>query len=582
MGIYGALSTAVTGLKAQSFALENISGNIANSQTVGYKRIETSFVDLIPDAAPKQQTAGSVVADARATNNVQGDISSSATPTNMAINGSGFFVVQQKTGSSDGHSTFSGGTFYTRRGDFDIDKEGYLVNGAGYYLEGLPIDPTSGNVSGSIPSVIKISNSFLPAQATTKIDYQLNLPQLPKDAAYKAGTVGSELLKPGSFLPATGPSAVTGTTTLSGASAANTAMVAGQSMTVTIGGTPTTFDFYDSTVGPYVGTNTGIDVKASNTITNALGQIQTALQLPGGTAASYTAGLVSGKVQISLGTDLTSALAVTDGTTGLGLVGASAVPVPGTGPVATIKATDGNTFLDQSTAGGAVTGYASNGSPVNVQFRWAKTASAESGGTDTWNLYYLSNSAATGSQAMWTNVGTDYKFGSDGALSPPVTQTAISNLTVNGVSLGNITLVHGTNGITQFSDANGTASVTALTQNGYAAGQYTSVAVNDSGRIVASYSNGQQLDIAQVVTANFNAADSLKRLNGGAFSETSESGGAILSSGSGISGSSLEASNTDISSEFSRLIVTQQAYAAGTKIVTTANDMLQQALNMIR
>ena len=121
-----------------------------------------------------------------------------------------------------------------------------------------------------------------------------------------------------------------------------------------------------------------------------------------------------------------------------------------------------------------------------------------------------------------------------------------------------------------------------MTQNGYAAGQYTSVAVNDSGRIVASYSNGQQLDIAQVVTANFNAADSLKRLNGGAFSETSESGGAILSSGSGISGSSLEASNTDISSEFSRLIVTQQAYAAGTKIVTTANDMLQQALNMIR
>jgi flagellar hook protein FlgE len=72
-----------------------------------------------------------------------------------------------------------------------------------------------------------------------------------------------------------------------------------------------------------------------------------------------------------------------------------------------------------------------------------------------------------------------------------MTQTNITNLGINGVSLGNITLVHGTNGVTQFSDANGTATVTALTQNGYAVGQYSSVAVNDSARIVASYGNGQ-------------------------------------------------------------------------------------------
>src|SRR5262249_41075364 len=145
MGIYGALSTAVTGLKAQSFALENISGNIANSQTVGYKRVETSFIDMIPDGTPLKQNAGSVVANASATNTVAGDISTSQVATNMAINGTGFFVVQQKTGDTDGHSVFSGSTAYTRRGDFDMDKEGYLVNGAGYYLEGLPIDATTGN-----------------------------------------------------------------------------------------------------------------------------------------------------------------------------------------------------------------------------------------------------------------------------------------------------------------------------------------------------------------------------------------------------------------------------------------------------
>ena len=61
MGIYGALSSAVTGLRAQAHALENISGNIANSQTTGYKRIETDFLDLIPDAPISRQVPGAVL-----------------------------------------------------------------------------------------------------------------------------------------------------------------------------------------------------------------------------------------------------------------------------------------------------------------------------------------------------------------------------------------------------------------------------------------------------------------------------------------------------------------------------------------
>ena len=65
MGIYGALATAVSGLRAQSFALEHISGNIANSQTTGFKRIETDFVDLIPEAPLDRQVTGAVLAQSR-------------------------------------------------------------------------------------------------------------------------------------------------------------------------------------------------------------------------------------------------------------------------------------------------------------------------------------------------------------------------------------------------------------------------------------------------------------------------------------------------------------------------------------
>ena len=74
MGIFGALTTAVGGLRAESYALENVSGNIANSQTTAFKRIDTSFLDLIPQTALTQQLAGGVTTQSRSTNSVQGDV----------------------------------------------------------------------------------------------------------------------------------------------------------------------------------------------------------------------------------------------------------------------------------------------------------------------------------------------------------------------------------------------------------------------------------------------------------------------------------------------------------------------------
>lgn len=585
MGIYGALATAVTGLRAQSFALENISGNIANSQTSGYKRIETSFLDLIPDAPLKQQVPGAVVAQSRATNNDAGDIISSSVDTFMALNGSGFFVVEQKIGQNDGNAVFGGASYYTRRGDFEIDKQGYLVNGAGYFLKGLPIDSSTGNISGSVPEVIQLSNSFLPAQVTSRIDYRLNLPQSPQPAAYEATLPNSELLDPADFV--SGLVDVTATATgaaLTGTNAANVPMTAGESLTLTVGGTPVVFDFYDSGVAAYTGTNIGIDVVAPVDIDTALAAVQAGLQASGvaGTA-NATVALSGGNVQVTLGTNTTASFTAST-TTDLGLGAGPFAPVDQSlvTQVPFIKAQNGDSFVASSIAGGAITVYASNGAPVNVQLRWAKVNSESFGGQERWNLFYLENSEATGASPMWRNTGVNYDFDTAGTLSTPVTNNTLTNLSVNGVSIGNVVLQHNTNGVTQFADANGSAKVTSLSQNGFAAGEFISVTINDSGRVVASYTNGQQVELAQVVVANFNAANSLKRLDGGLFAATSESGEAILDSGGGILGGSLESSNTDISEEFTKLIVTQQAYAAGTRIVSTANDMLKEALNMVR
>ncbi len=113
---------------------------------------------------------------------MQGDIQTASIGTFMAINGDGFFVgaeggqlhrrppgVRRRRPASPGAATSS------------VDKNGYLVNGAGYYLMGIPVDATTGNLVGSVPQLLQFQNDFLPAQPTSTIDYRANLRRLPAD-----------------------------------------------------------------------------------------------------------------------------------------------------------------------------------------------------------------------------------------------------------------------------------------------------------------------------------------------------------------------------------------------------------------
>ena len=100
--------------------------------------------------------------------------------------------------------------------------------------------------------------------------------------------------------------------------------------------------------------------------------------------------------------------------------------------------------------------------------------------------------------------------------------------------------------------------------------------------MVGSYSNGRSIDLAEITLATFNGTNGLKRIDGGAFEATDASGPATYNASGKIVGSSLEGSNTDIADEFTKLIVTQQAYSANTRVITTSNDMMQDLLNMLR
>jgi flagellar hook protein FlgE len=605
MGIFDALNTSVAGLQAQSFALQNISGNIANAQTTAYKGTGTSFVDLVPDATtPDRQVAGSVTAFARATISSQGTVSASTVATYMAINGDGFFSVQKATGTVDNVPVFSGVTDYTRRGDFQVNANGNLVNGAGYYLMGVPVDSKTGNPLGNVPQVLQFQNNFVPAQATTIIQYAANLPTAPKTVASTTALTGTLLaaggLNPADFtqnpLPVatpavpfgdatvTGgavsnkagppPAAITAATLLSGASPSDsivTNFIVGDTITV------------DGTTLTLVNTGTvGNNIDITDTVGTLLTKIGTITGVPPTINASTGA--------ITLHTGTAANLSINSSAGGWGALGfpiSVAATRTGGGGVGTgvVVANDTTVFQNESISGGAVTAFNASGTQVNLQLRWAKTDSASLGGghQDSWNLFYQSDPAATGLQPAWVNIGTTFTFSPSGALiSPTGSAVSVPSVTVAGQSLGNITINVGSGGLTQFASIGGSATINTVTQNGFAAGQLQSVAISNSGLVIGTFSNGQNLDLASVTLSHFNGTNYLKSLDGGAYAVTDQSGPAIIGASGKISGSSLEGSNTDIADEFTKLIVTQQAYSANTKVITTANSMVQDLLNVLR
>jgi flagellar hook protein FlgE len=469
VGILSALNKSVGGLAAQSFALENIAGNIANSQTTAFKRLDTSFQDMVQTSSTQvaYQTAGNVQANSRATNGVQGGITTASSSTSMAVKGDGYFVAQARTGVVDNRSILSGNNIYTRTGDFELDREGYLVNGAGHYLMGYELDRATGNPIGSLASPIKVSNAILPAEITTEIAYKLNLPTHPV-------TQNSDPADPASEL-----------------------------WTV-----PAGYDQGDPLLG-----------------------------------------------------------------------------------------SDDAAFLENSISGRAVTTYDENGSPVNVQFRWAKvtptgaTPAPAAGTNSSWQLFYLSDSAATATDPMWTSVGR-YDFNGAGdllgvATSPTAYDTsptaiALNDVTVNGVVVGDVNLRHDLGGVTQQDDPSGATYVGTLSQDGIPPGNFIDVSIADGGRVVANYTNGKTVGLYDIPLVSFNADSQLTRLDGGAFAETVGSGGPIYGATGEIVGSSVEGSNVDIGEEFSKLIVTQQAFTANSRVITTADEMLTEVMNVVR
>ena len=176
MSLYGAMFSAVSGLNSQSQALGMISDNITNVNTVGYKTTNASFSTLVTRSSPNFHSPGGVRSQPLSINDQQGLLQSSASATDLAISGQGFFVV-----TDTNTPTATDTRFYTRAGQFVTDDDGYLVSPAGYNLQGWRTDvngvPVAANTSvlTSLESV-RVSTVASSANPSTALDVGVNLP----------------------------------------------------------------------------------------------------------------------------------------------------------------------------------------------------------------------------------------------------------------------------------------------------------------------------------------------------------------------------------------------------------------------
>ena len=229
--------------------------------------------------------------------------------------------------------------------------------------------------------------------------------------------------------------------------------------------------------------------------------------------------------------------------------------------------------------------YDSQGGSQPLTFSFVKTAA------NTWNYEVT----YAGSAANVSSTGALYsgtmKFNSDGSMANADTAstTPTGNITLNipwssttGLAAQainiNLGTVNGTSGVTQYDS---TSTMNASTVDGSPFGSVTGVTVGKDGTLTAQFSNGLSQDVYKVPLATFSNPDGLAQVSGNAYVANKASGAANMNAAdSGSAGSiaskSLEGSTVELASEFTSLITTQRAYSASARIITTADQMLQQ------
>jgi flagellar hook protein FlgE len=209
-------------------------------------------------------------------------------------------------------------------------------------------------------------------------------------------------------------------------------------------------------------------------------------------------------------------------------------------------------------------------------------------GANSWN-YTISSSEGT----LTSGASGTVSFDNSGNLTSPVTDPSIvidysasaSPALTQTLSWDLVNSSGTTNGkLTGFAAASNNNS---LVQDGFSTGTLVGLTTDSTGVISGLFNNGQTDKLFQVTLGDFLAPTGLQRAGSNLFSETAKSGQVVLGTAGtggfgGITGQSLELSNVDLAEQFVTMIQTQQAFQASARIITTADDLMTEAVNLVR
>jgi flagellar hook protein FlgE len=553
MSVFGSLFTAVSALSAQSQALGMISNNIANVSTVGFKRTDAAFSSLVTTSSRTTlYSPGSVTAIQTPRVNQQGILQQSSSATDIAISGNGFYVV--KKSATDPLSE----SLYTRAGSFSENSSGVLENSGGFALFGWPLGPNGSLPSSQadISSLVPVNVSFLGGltQPTSTANLAVNLNSAQATSVYPVpsgftpdftrdirvfDSLGAGHNLTVNFKKHESPTAIaTGVVDLSS--------VSGPLVGQTIGGhTFALNEKIDVSVTGAVPATKTINIGAATDLQQVIASINT-IQDVNGNSLVFSNIDSNGHMVIkarNIAPATTITLANNTGTPlgGFGLVaGASAPPI--------VPALLAGTATTPNTEG------------------W-------------WDVQFKTPTGAI------VNEGS-INFNGSGQLNTALSTSGQSLVALNNIDWANGSAKQAINfdiaGFTQFS---GEYNVVASNQNGAELGLRTGISIDSDGFVTAQFSNGQSSKIFKLALATFANTNGLNELTGNVFRQSDQSGDYNLrEAGKGsagtIAGGALESSNVDLADEFSKMIVTQRAYSANTKVISTADQMTQELLQL--
>ncbi|MBE0535205.1 MAG: flagellar hook-basal body complex protein [Phycisphaerae bacterium] len=570
-----ALSAAVTGLKAHQNMLDVAGNNLANVNTVGYKSSSITFAELLSQTVKKasgpsgtlggmnpQQLGNGVGIASIVRNMTQGNIFATGQDLDVAIDGSGYFVL------SDGQQDV-----YTRIGSFAVDASntlvdpanGYKVQRIGAYGEAEGFQ-TAGDSSIHIPW-----DAAMPARATTSVTLNGNLRSTASASDATAQKITGNL----ALTTGGGASVASASTYVSDLDQWGTALGVGATGTLRISGVKedgTTFTNQDVT---WVGADAG----AGPTMQDILNGISGLFDSSTATLDSNGKMVLTSEAGYSLA-NITSMSYMA--------AGSDSLSVPTYFTLDNVGGNDSKTFnvtvYDSYGAEHVLTGTFVKTDAANTWDLVIPSISGET--TPAWGAYDINSGAfnrrisgitfnSNGSYNGLASASETLTLGVQFANNPGVTQTITVDLGTPGAFAG----------VTQFQTQQSSAA--ALTQDGYKAGALSSVSIDEAGMVIGSFTNGEKVNIAALQIGIFQNAGGLEAAGDGYYLPTANSGTAVAgmaaSGGAGtITGKSLEGSNVEVATEFVNMMQAQNGFQANARTIKVATDILRELTNLIR